>query len=76
MGVCGMEKEVSSIGITLSKGEGEVSENLFFFFVRISLWMAPYSDFIYVNPIFCVIDKVKSYGKIFMRKREGRMTIN
>ena len=76
MGVCRMEKEVSSIGITLSKGEGEVSENLFFFFVRISLWMAPYSDFICVNPIFCVIDKVKSYGKIFMRKREGRMTIN
>ena len=75
MRVCGMEKEVSSIGITLSKGEGEVSENLFFF-VRISLWMALYSDFICVNPIFCVIDEVKSYGKIFMRKREGRMTIN
>ena len=70
-----MEREVSSIGITLRKGEGEVSENVGFF-VGISLWMAPYSDFICVNPIFCVIDKVKSYGKIFMRKREVRMTIN
>ena len=35
--------------------------------------MAPYSDLIYVNPIFCVIDKVKSYGKKF-KKSEVRMT--
>ena len=35
--------------------------------------MAPYSDLIYVNPIFCVIDKVKSFGKKF-KKSEVRMT--
>ena len=35
--------------------------------------MAPYSDLICVNPIFCVINKVKSYGKKFKRN-EVRMT--
>ena len=35
--------------------------------------MAAYSDLIRVNPIFCVIDKVKSYGKKFNRS-EVKMT--
>ena len=43
------------------------------FFVGNPSWMAPCSDLICVNPIFYVIDKVKSYGKKFKRS-EVRMT--
>ena len=55
----------------VEQGEEELSENPFF--VGSPLWVAPYSDLICVNPIFCLINKVKSYGNKFKRS-EVRMT--
>ena len=45
-------------------------------FVGSLSWMVPYSDLICDNPIFCVIDKVKSYWKKFQKSENDRWQLS
>ena len=76
-GVRGIDSEVSQIWTMLNRGRRSCqtaqTRQTNPLFDGSPLWVAPYSDLICVNPIFCLINKVKSYGNKFKRS-EVRMT--